>query len=130
MQQAPQLTDHVDGIMGFALKLGGDVSIHIAWLASLHERFVGCARKIRGTFLLELATVGVDLPRVKLAFLFLQYSCRRNFVRERYCEWVSCTELPGGGRGLARGRPPPRGAHARLGGGARRDGQVDVRGPA
>jgi hypothetical protein len=94
-KQAPHLTDHIEGITAFALKLGGD-NVHIKWLSDLHERFVGGSRKIKGQFFYDLANaLPVDLPRVKRSVLFLQYTCPPEAVRDKYCEWISCSELRG-----------------------------------
>ena len=94
MQQAPHMADHIDGIATFALKMGGDGSVHLKWLGELHERFVGGSKKIRGQFLFDLAhSVAVDLPRVKRAALFMQYKGPKESVKDRYCDWLSSAEL-------------------------------------
>lgn len=94
MREAPHLTDHIEGISAFAMKMGGEGSVHIKWVGELHERFVGGTRRIRGQFFHELAqSVPVALPRVKRATLFMQYSCPKEFVKDRFCEWLSPTEV-------------------------------------
>lgn len=93
-RQAPHLTDHIDGLAAFALKMGGDGSVHLKWMGELHERFVGGTRRIRGQFFMELSvSLLVDLPRVKRSILFMQYSCPKEFARDKFCEWLSATEI-------------------------------------
>ena len=84
----------MDGIVRFATAMGGSGSVHIAWLSEVCERFVGGARKVRGELLYEVATsLPVDLPRIKRSVLFAQFSCPKDHIKDKLCEWVSSTEL-------------------------------------
>jgi hypothetical protein len=94
VKQAPHLSDHIDGLCCFAMKLGGSGSIHILWLNELHQRFVGGSRKIKGSFFEAVAEhIALEFPRIKRAIIFCQYSCPKEYVRDKYCDWLSPADI-------------------------------------
>lgn len=101
--QAPHLCEHIPGLCKFALKMGsgdGDIgSVHIAWIAKQVERFIPPGRRIRGALFNEIAEAfPVTVPMIKRCLVFAMYTCPPSFVKERFCEWVTATDL----RALAR----------------------------
>ena len=94
LRQAPHLTDHLSGMMRFALAMGGAGSVHTGWLKELQERFVGGSRKLCGDIFHALAVeIPVYLPRVKRAILFAAFACPNQFIRDGYCEHITKNDI-------------------------------------
>ena len=97
---APHLMDGVDGYVSFAMQLGagadGGRSAHMARLTSFCERFLTRGRRVRGEVWGAIATnISVAFPNLKIAIVWLAYSCPSSEVKQRICTWVSLADING-----------------------------------